>query len=76
MSMVISISIMISVKQVQLTRWQQITSDYQLECEGMQGQSCTWDAEMGGMITTFWEPDHNIHLPSCHQIADILESVE
>jgi hypothetical protein len=62
MSIAISVSMMVSVSQVLLNPSQQMTSDYQLECEGMKGRSCTSGAEMGGMNTTFWELDNKIHL--------------
>jgi hypothetical protein len=39
----------------------------------MKGQSCNRGVEMGGMITTFWEPKNNIHLLNSGQMADILE---
>jgi hypothetical protein len=42
----------------------------------MKGQILTWDAEMGGNTTTFWEPDNSIHLLSSAQTADILEFFE
>jgi hypothetical protein len=42
----------------------------------MKGQSCTWGAEMEGVIIILWEPDNNIHLLSSAQIADSLELFE
>jgi hypothetical protein len=67
---------MVSVKPVSLNRSQLIISDCPLEWDWMKGQSCTWGAEMGGMITSFWVPENSSHVLSSAQIEDILEPFE
>jgi hypothetical protein len=53
MNMEINVSMMVNVKQVWLTRSQQITSDYQLGCEGMKGQSCSLARKWEGCSPLF-----------------------